>query len=152
MFKNIAGKLPFLFHIDNDNIVDRAIHGNYDDKMIFPDVGGGDPSQHLAESPPSLFSFSNSAGKVTKLHFRSLSPEHCFFFSVSEDKLCLFVYLYLDFCNHISILYLANCLYSGGGFWLRGVEKGGKFIQIIFSGFMYCGEKNGADIKYYLHE
>ena len=41
MFKNIAGKLPFLFHIDNDNIVDRAIHGNYDDKMIFPDVGGG---------------------------------------------------------------------------------------------------------------
>ena len=50
------------------------------------------------------------------------------------------------------IFYFANCLCSGGGFWLRGAEKGGKFIQIIFSGFMYCGEKNGADIKYYLHE
>ena len=26
---------------NNDSVVDSAIHGNYDDKMILPDVGGG---------------------------------------------------------------------------------------------------------------
>ena len=51
---------------NNDGVVDRRIHGNYDDKMILPDAGGvpkpptpphpTPPPHHLVESPPSLFS------------------------------------------------------------------------------------------------
>ena len=50
---------------NNDSVVDRAIHGNYDDKMILPYAGRVPPQppkprptppQHLEQSPPSLFS------------------------------------------------------------------------------------------------
>ena len=101
---------------NNDSVVDSAIHGNYDDKMILPDAGKvTHPTlpHHLVESPPSLFSLllklwwddSHKACQII-----ALSPLHMSTFSIFKSKSVFVVYLYFDVCICICILYLANCL------------------------------------------